>query len=244
MRTARFWIGLLAIATVPILAHAAVAQQQSAAPAGLPFCNANGITQPVMQTKLSLEDSYPPMSVVLGEEGNTVVNFTVKKNGTVADVVVAATSGSMRLDAASVSAMGQMLFSQPKRGGDAIDCRSHIRIVWKLAPNEADPNASRQDVLVFAAPQSWYPAQARAEHREGASVVAVVIGGDGALVDERIYKSSGSDDLDNAALAYVKTLRLKAATIDGKPLLSTAGVVIAWTLDPKEVPAPRVDGTK
>jgi TonB family protein len=200
------------------------------------MCNADGITQPIMQTKLSLEDSYPPMSVVLGEEGNTVVNFTVKKNGTVADVAVGASSGSIRLDDASVSAMAQMLYSQPRRGNDAIDCRWHVRIVWKLTPNDASTDERPENVLAFVAPQSWYPPKARAEHREGGALIAVTIGSDGALMREFVYRSSGSDDLDNASLAYVKTLRLKPATIEGKPAVSIASIAIAWTLDPNEVP--------
>ncbi|HUB84614.1 MAG TPA: TonB family protein [Rhizomicrobium sp.] len=107
MKAAGFLLALLAVTTAPALARAADASPQAAA--SLPMCNADGITQPIMQTKLSLEDSYPPMSVVLGEEGNTVVNFTVKKNGTVADVAVGASSGSIRRDDASVSAMAQLL---------------------------------------------------------------------------------------------------------------------------------------
>jgi outer membrane biosynthesis protein TonB len=87
---------------------AAAAQAQSVASdtgTGIPFCNAAGISKPAMQTKMSLEDSYPPLSVVLGEEGSTVVGFTILKNGTVADVHVEASSGSLRLDSASVNNM-------------------------------------------------------------------------------------------------------------------------------------------
>lgn len=222
---------ILSIALAPFFGQ--LAQAQSPAPV-LPVCGSNGVSKPVMQTQMSLEDSYPPLSVALGEEGATVVDFTVNRNGTVSDVAVAASSGFLRLDDASVSAMKQMIYSQPKQEEVPVDCRAHLRIVWKFTGEPEEPGTRP---LELVPPQSLYPARARAERREGAALVSVITGMDGRVMDMKILKSSGSDDLDEASMAYVKALRIQGAQIDGRNTLSNAGVVVVWTLDPKEASA-------
>lgn len=218
------------IVLVSLFGALAQAEAQRPAPP-LPLCGVNGVSMPVMQTKMSLEDSYPPLSVALGEEGPTVVDFTVNRNGTVSDALVIESSGFPRLDDASMSAMKQMLYSQPKRGDAPVDCVAHLKIVWKLNGPPPDPAAAPQKLVP---PQSLYPAGARAEHREGAALIAIAVGTDGNVREMKVIKSSGSDDLDDASMAYVKALRIRGAQIDGRYMLSGVDVIVVWTLDPKE----------
>lgn len=196
----------------------------------LPLCSDAGIAKPVMQTKMSLQESYPPLSVILSEEGNTTVAFTVKKNGTVADVRVQSSSGYLRLDDASVTAMRQMLFTPPKRGNEAIDCSLRFRIIWKLTGDTDVAQVTQGDSRIFKPPFSWYPAQARTDHREGLAVIAVEIGADGKLMKSAVAKSSGSSDLDNASLEYVKTLQFSTISTNGRPIISGAVLFVVWTL--------------
>jgi TonB family protein len=127
-----------------------------------------------------------------------------------------------------------MLFSQPKRGSDAVECRSHLRIVWKLTDNTTGSSLYPGDMQLLMPPPSRYPAQARTEHREGATVITITIGGKGEILLMKIEKSSGSDDLDQAAMNYAKTLRFQPGTVNGMPTISGIGITVIWTLDPNE----------
>ncbi|MGN6517183.1 MAG: energy transducer TonB [Rhizomicrobium sp.] len=192
-------------------------------------CYSEGVTRPVMQTTINLMDDYPPLSVALGEEGATDLSFVIKSNGTVSDVKVVRSSGSLRLDDASVEAAKQAIYSQPKLGNQPIACSHYLRINWKLE-GQAGGGLWQSEIVVLTPPEALYPPGALAEHREGVTSMAVTLAKNGSLMKVAVMRSSGSDDLDAAAVAFAKTRSFKPGEVDGHPTGSVIGVTIPWTL--------------
>lgn len=189
-------------------------------------CSSLGASAPKMQTKMVLEDYYPEMSIHLGEQGATVVSFAVLKNGTVTDAQIMQSSGSARLDSATVLAMQQMLYSQPMSNGVPVDCRGRLRLVWKL---NGDERLSEQDFPVLKPPLSAYPPKALQERREGAVLLYVLVKASGE-VGARVQRSSGSDDLDLAAMNLVASHKFTPAQMDGAQASSIVGLIVDWEL--------------
>ncbi len=75
-----------------------------------------------------------------------------------------------------------------------------------------------------------YPKRARRRNEEGDVTVELGIGADGAVSDARILKSSGSSDLDSAALAALKSAAYEPATRDGKPVPGTLVETVKFRL--------------
>lgn len=216
---------LVLAASAPLFCFPAFAQ--TGAP--MPECSTLGAEAPAMQTQMVLSDYYPSMSVYLGEEGNTVLGFVVRKNGTVSDVQVIGSSGSARLDNAAILAMQQMLYSPPKVNGAAVDCHNRLRLAWRLRGDGAD----EQKYVLMKPPSSKYPPVALREHREGAAVMYVEIAPSGEITVD-LKRSSGSEDLDAAAVDFVQSHKFKPAEMDGTPRYSFVAIIVAWELESAE----------
>lgn len=63
-----------------------------------------------------------------------------------------------------------------------------------------------------------YPSMARRLGEEGEVQLDVRVGPDGAVIDVRLKKSSGSQLLDQTAIDTVKKWRFRPATVDGQPV--------------------------
>lgn len=76
---------------------------------------------------------YPAASIRLGEEGATGLRLYITKDGRVADVELASSSGSLRLDQAAVKhAKNNWRFSPCTEDGVAIACWHQTKLVWKI----------------------------------------------------------------------------------------------------------------
>lgn len=233
MRQAAWLAVLAAIASSPT-----AAQQAPANPNVLPPCSDPSITTPTkVQTQISLSESYPPLSVVLGEQGKTKVVFTVKSNGTVENVQVASSSGFLRLDDATVNAVRQLLYSPPKAGDADVSCRQSMIVVWKFSEDDPahPPNPALR--MILTPPRSLYPPAVLARHEEGFSEVAMFLGRDGSIVNARVARSSNNEELNAASIAYVKTLDLKPGSIAGTAAPTMMEVTVIWTLSPPANPS-------
>jgi protein TonB len=62
-----------------------------------------------------------------------------------------------------------------------------------------------------------YPPQAVREHHTGKCILKVLIGADGSPKDVTVEKSSGYRELDQAAIAAVKTWTFNPGSRNGKP---------------------------
>lgn len=77
-----------------------------------------------------------------------------------------------------------------------------------------------------------YPPVSKSTNEEGATVVKVLIGTDGAVKDASVATSSGAARLDEAAVDYVKAnWRWQAPTKNCKPVEAQTMVQIKWSLE-------------
>ena len=76
--------------------------------------------------------NYPPISQRLGEEGVTLLAFTVTTDGGVSNVTVAKSSGSERLDDAAVSCAASWRYKPAIEAGHPVSVSWKTNVVWKL----------------------------------------------------------------------------------------------------------------
>jgi protein TonB len=86
----------------------------------------------------------------------------------------------------------------------------------------ADPNAC-------ALPD--YPVRAAREGISGTTLLALLVGTDGRVSSSRIERSSGSRDLDRAAVNALSLCRFKPASNNGVAEAGWAQLAYVWTLD-------------
>jgi len=76
-----------------------------------------------------------------------------------------------------------------------------------------------------------YPARAARNGDSGTVVLALLIGTDGRVSNARVQKTSGSRDLDKAALNALSQCQFKPATNNGVPEAGWGQLAFVWTLD-------------
>lgn len=76
-----------------------------------------------------------------------------------------------------------------------------------------------------------YPARAAREGISGTTQLALLVGIDGRVTASRIEHSSGSRELDRAAVNALSLCRFKPATSNGVPEAGWAQLAYVWTLD-------------
>ena len=75
-----------------------------------------------------------------------------------------------------------------------------------------------------------YPARAQELRQEGTSVVRALIDTDGTSRDIRLWRSSGFDQLDRAAIAAVRDWDFEAARIGNQPILAWVEIPVHFTI--------------
>lgn len=75
---------------------------------------------------------YPALARRLGEEGRVLLRVQVTADGRAAQVMVAESSGSRRLDRAAEETVWRYRFVPARRGGEAIDAWVRVPMVFKL----------------------------------------------------------------------------------------------------------------
>jgi len=87
--------------------------------------------EPIMATHTP--PPYPPISQRLGEHGTVTLMVTIDENGRATEATVTTTSGSNRLDTASIDFVKQRYRWRPAtQGGKPIATRQQIRIIYDL----------------------------------------------------------------------------------------------------------------
>jgi len=76
-----------------------------------------------------------------------------------------------------------------------------------------------------------YPASAARNGETGTVKMALLIGPDGHVSDSKIQKSSGSRDLDRAAVAALRMCKFKPAVANGTPTSAWGQIAYVWTLE-------------
>ncbi|MES2741915.1 MAG: TonB family protein [Pseudomonadota bacterium] len=105
------------------------------------------------------------------------------------------------------------------------------------APAPAAPTAPAKSVRIPAVvdfgtcAKPEYPKNSLRNEETGTSQLSFLIGVDGRVVESKVVKSSGSRDLDKAAVAAISKCVFKPGSVDGKPEQSWQPMAYVWTLE-------------
>ena len=107
------------------------------------------------------------------------------------------------------------------------------------APPAAQPSAStsagQMHTAVFADASGCalpnYPSNAARNGETGTTTLALLVGVDGRVSSARIQHSSGSRELDRAAINALSLCKFKPATSNGAPEAGWAQIAYVWKLD-------------
>lgn len=217
---------ILTVAAVLVLAASARAED-------VPKCGAPGIV-PAKPSNSHVPENYPPVSAALSEQGTTKVQFTITPEGTAQAAKVIKSSGSMRLDQASLDEiLGKWRYTPARLGDKPIACIQEVEVKWTLD----DDNSKIPAILVALFRKNAlkmtledYPDEARERHQEGLVLVQIEVRPDGK--DSIILLSSGFPELDRATLRIIPDrVKLVPAESGSQTFATRALIPVLWTLD-------------
>jgi protein TonB len=76
-----------------------------------------------------------------------------------------------------------------------------------------------------------YPKASLLNEEQGTTSMSFLVNADGSVADSKLEKSSGSKNLDKAALKGLTACKFKPGTKDGAPAQTWTRVDYAWKLD-------------
>jgi TonB family protein len=201
----------------------------------MPSCTDPGIIMPKPANKHGLpSDSYPLLSVVLGEQGNVTLAIVIAPDGKVADVKVEKSSGFARLDDAAVAAVKSgWLYTPAVKDGQAIACRWRTTVAWAMRGNGFDMGGMEKSLIniVRMKPDDFPPAALTA-HEQGVTGLLVAVDENGKVAQTKVLHSSGFPDLDAAAESIARDKwSASPGRLTGKTFKTAFVVAVVWALD-------------
>lgn len=185
---------------------------------------------------------YPPVSVRLDEQGNSILRVAIAPNGTVVDDSIVQSSGSERLDAAALDFVKQTWRWQPMP-----QCRTPVSVAVSIAWRLKNPPASPIDPalmvklmrFIAAPPGAWPPGMAKSR-----SVVMLMgsISETGQWRKLMSLPGLGDPALVDASDGVIGTHKWSAPMLDGKVVPGIAIIGVVWTppgekpVDPEQLP--------
>jgi len=97
-------------------------------------------------------------------------------------------------------------------------------------PSRASRGGVEKGVDVVDLPRPTYPARCVRLGQQGTVLVRVRVGTDGGVQDVHLHRTSGVEQLDEAALEAARNGRFKPAKRDGKPIEATIMIPFAFEL--------------
>jgi TonB family protein len=208
-------IGTAFVVSVSAVLNMSAIAADDAAPDVLSSLNPGlppGTTPPVDDGPHDSAGFYTVMARAQKEQGRAYVEFTVRKDGSVAQPSLTKSTGFADLDIAAIQAVESWRYKPATASGNAIEVRWKANVDFQLGFTQPIPIGSPHDANGF------YPANARLFHEKGTVQVTYLVTEDGRVDDPVVVKSSDFADLDKAALQAVRTWRYLPATRDGKPI--------------------------
>jgi protein TonB len=194
----------------------------------LPACSDPGIGKPrPANSHAATSEDYPLLSVVLNEEGTSLVSFDVLTDGTTRNQKLERSSGSPRLDDAAITTTKRWLYTPALSAGKPVACRVLAAVEWKLHGDYGWWGPP----LMIALTREDYPPAVLARGEQGVVVLTVFAATDKKARKVMVMQSSGYPDLDEASvdLALGKS-HLTLGTYDGKPAGTAMLLVMNWSL--------------
>lgn len=170
---------------------------------------------------------YPAEAAKVGAQGVTVVSVHATSDGIVQGLRVAETSGNADLDKAALVCMTGAHVSPIKSGGVPIDADTQVQVVWQRSYFGSAPG-----MIGRGGCSSWlYPPVAVRQRHEGVTTMSFTIAENGTVKNVTVSKSSGYDELDQAAIACVSQWQYRPVTQNGKPVaVDSKAVAVNWRL--------------
>jgi TonB family protein len=179
--------------------------------------------QPTDKTKFC--DSWYP-AAVSGEGRLTVMSARITADGDLRDVVVTRSSGNADLDAAAVTCAAHTYVRPAVWNDKPIEIAWTFEVLW---------HAGAHSFVTIKRPagypltcSNYYPASAAGRAEAGVTLVTFVVGTDGRVSGPVTVRSSGFQDLDQAALACIASWHYLPATFDGKPVAFGWRAIVDW----------------
>ena len=171
-------------------------------------------------------DYYPAESMRLHEEGTCKVRMMVAADGTIRNISLTQSSGYPRLDEACLNAFVDGGMLPAVVDGKPIDAWTEMPIAWSLSaekvPQKQQPKLDLNNLPHIG--NAYYPPISRRLNEQGICIVTLTVTAKKEIHDIRLTESSGYPRLDKACLEAFAHGGLLPATVDGKPIDSTAGV--------------------
>ncbi|HWY15981.1 MAG TPA: energy transducer TonB [Rhizomicrobium sp.] len=173
---------------------------------------------------------YPSMPELAGVQGTTLLLVRVTQDGAMKDPEIIQSSRDSDLDEAALACIANAPRSAPLlHDGKPIEASWVVRVVWQLyGPSfwQFAPAAGAANSCT-----SSYPAFAVSKHPKGTTRLSYRIATDGSVKVPVVTRSSGSTDLDRAALACVSAFSYWPATHDGQPVELDRTIDVDWNLE-------------
>lgn len=199
-----------------------------------------------------LDSDYPLESLILNEEGQTVLNLVLSNAGAVRVAQIIGSSGSAVLDGrAAQVARTRWSFQPVMKNGAPIAAEVKAAVTWKLplAPRDEyamdAPGPTRTSRVVPPVPRAAnrilpdeYPMFSARAGEEGQVILKSAIDETGKVTDVQLIASSGYPRLDQVAINAVRRrFAYEPATLDGRPIASTFTTFVEFfILPPRSAP--------
>ncbi|HEY2009425.1 MAG TPA: energy transducer TonB [Rhizomicrobium sp.] len=216
-------IPFLSLAWMALLAAPAWAADNSSA-----TCTATDLPlRPIMATHT--QAPYPPVSVMTGEEGSTLVKVSIGADGVPTDVSVAKSSGSLRLDQAAVDHIkADWRWNAPVKSCKPQAAQTEVNVTWNLQ------NAAPTLMQAVYMQASDYPTDALKLGEQGAATIGIAVAADGTVSQIQVFQSSGFPDLDARAMELARGWHWVPANLNGRTLATVIYFRAVWRIADKK----------
>lgn len=174
---------------------------------------------------------YPEAIREVNVGGVASLNFKITVNGTVSNVVVAKSSGNSDLDDAAKTCVRTWRYVPLQKDGKPVEAAWDADIEFKVVEKaQGAPQPGKLPLLVEQDRDLClhYPFWAHRHHAEGNAILTYTVIPDGQLTDIAMTKSSGDQDLDEAALKCVKSYKYRPGSGGDTPKPVTAQVTYSY----------------
>jgi len=169
------------------------------------------------------ELQYPKAAFEQGIEGRVICQFHVETDGSITEPHVVRSSGDSTLDQEAVRALNTMPKWIPAtQMGEPIRSIYTVPITFKK-PKEASITQTEDSIRAYAVVEQmpqfpggqeamfkyifahlWFPPSVNMQDIEGITICSMVIAADGSVTNVGIARSSGSTELDEAAVKIIR----------------------------------------
>ncbi len=207
-----------------------------------------------------MERAYPEQLKRAGIGGKVAVWVFIDTEGNVNNASISETSGNEELDAAALAAAREFDFKPAQNGEQVVPVWVKIPITFAVAdavPGEAKPKppaprrAPDADALLKDEPafvsytdppklrdkaaavrtvETYYRSDLKRAGIAGTATVWIFVDSDGVVKDTKVKDSSGSDELDAAALAAARDFEFTPAENNGEPVAVWVAVPITFSV--------------